>query len=292
MSAIPLSVQSIHSFVAPKPKPKPQASTEIVLVSWAMAAEWLKKNKNYRKKVKPKHVAMFRRIFSEGLYQFDGSPIRFSVTGDLVDGQHRLAGLAESKAGPEWFLVVRGIESDRTIDTNSVTRTINDHLDNRGEKNICALRGALSLLWCFENGASFSVSGSMAGSSEELLNLLGANPSIRESVRKCTHVEYGVPSHVSTLHYLISRSNVELADKFVADLSTTANKGVDDPVRRFQDRMTKEKISKGKLPKWEKLALLIKTWNMWLAGESCRSLVYRSSGPAKEDFPSVTFPGS
>lgn len=265
---------------------KPKVTCDIVELTHEMAAAMLKRNKNYRKMTEAL-ATRFARIFAIGKYKFDGQPIRIDSNNYLIDGQHRLTGLVRAKA-TAWFLVVRGV--DAVIDTGK-PRTLQDHLVYMGEKNVRSLGGALNLFWLFKQGRSLNSTAGARASNEELIECFLQNSSIAESVSKTNITrDYCPQSLMAFLHYVISTEDVEMADKFLSEMSTSANKGVDDPVRRFQDRVIKNRESKAKLAATELLALLIKTWNFWIQGRGVSNLRYRTSGPRAEEFPRIIMP--
>ena len=70
---------------------------EFVLVTPAMAAEWLKKNTDENRAVRPrvqeKYTAAMRR---HQWQECNGETIKFDRDGTMIDGQHRLRALMEA----------------------------------------------------------------------------------------------------------------------------------------------------------------------------------------------------
>jgi hypothetical protein len=84
-----------------------EVTTEQVLVTPQMAAEWLEHNHNNRNVTGPR-VDLFVRLIREGKWCLTHQGVGFYADGDLADGQTRLTAIA--KAGvPVWMLVTRGL---------------------------------------------------------------------------------------------------------------------------------------------------------------------------------------
>lgn len=82
-------------------------TTEKLLVTPAMADEWLTKNHNNRNVTGPR-VDLFIRLIKEGKFCLTHQGVAFYEDGDLADGQTRLTAI--SKAGvPVWMFVTRGL---------------------------------------------------------------------------------------------------------------------------------------------------------------------------------------
>lgn len=117
----------------PTPTPVVEPAATVRLVTPEMAATWLQPEVNVgNRPLREGHVAMLAREMAEGRWQFNADPIRLSVKGRLVDGQHRLT--AQLGAGLSLqHLVVTNLPDDvqSTIDTGA-RRTAGDILGMQG----------------------------------------------------------------------------------------------------------------------------------------------------------------
>ena len=270
---------------------RPNQNASLIEVSPEIARTILKKNHNFRD-IKKGKVEQLARVFQNGHYRCDGSPIRMDCNGNLIDGQHRLEAIA--RAGVTvWVWCISGIESDTTIDTMLTPRSLKDHLSHIGHKSACSLAGTLNTILImkeYQQTAVSSVRRGLRPGVQECLDYLAEYPSVIESCRKAQHVTYGRQSLVATIHHLASLQNLDIADLFIAELGSTANKGVHDPIRAFQSKMIANSKSKAKMIDSDKDALLIKAWNFWITGQSCSTLRFTSVGPSAEMFPTMIMP--
>lgn len=136
----------IPTFAVPPPvvTQGAQPRCEIILVTPAMAEEWLKSN-TMNRRIRKNHVRALARDIAEGRYMFNPQPVSFGTDGSLLDGQHRLTAIV--KAGVPapmavWFNIA--LDTRRVMDTGKV-RSLADveNLNNqRAALAVSMLRGA------------------------------------------------------------------------------------------------------------------------------------------------------
>ncbi len=99
-----------------------------------IAKAWLATN-THNRKLRNARVDQMARDMRSGKWDDNGETIKFSKTGVLLDGQHRLSALIESDT-VQVFTVVAGLddEAQRTIDIGS-KRTVGDQLGLRGQND-------------------------------------------------------------------------------------------------------------------------------------------------------------
>lgn len=101
---------------------------EVMRVTPAQAREWLESN-HVNRNVRPKVVAAYRRDMEAGRWAFTGEAIQISRTGQLLNGQHRLAALAGANVRGIDLLVVSGLpDESQTLMDQGVARGIRDAL--------------------------------------------------------------------------------------------------------------------------------------------------------------------
>ena len=109
--------------VSKKAKKEECIVTEVVLVTPAMATEWMKKNIRNRR-LTPSKVNRFAEMIKEGMWQTTHQGVAFYDNDELADGQHRLAAIIAANK-PVHCMVSYGLtpESNAAIDTG-VPRTL------------------------------------------------------------------------------------------------------------------------------------------------------------------------
>lgn len=78
-------------------------SVRLVTVTPAQAVEWLATQKRNRK-LRTRHLGLIKRDMTRGDFAFTAAGISFDTEGNLLDGQHRLTGIAESGVSVPLFI--------------------------------------------------------------------------------------------------------------------------------------------------------------------------------------------
>lgn len=117
-------------------------------------AELFLSTMEHNRKLSSQRVSYLAKQMKDGLWVFDGSPIKFNVDGELVDGQHRLWAVIESQKTFK-FLVVRGVprEAMATMDTGK-TRSFSDILvlEDASLMNVPSVASAINIIYRWEIG--------------------------------------------------------------------------------------------------------------------------------------------
>jgi hypothetical protein len=82
-----------------------------ITVTPEMAAAWLKKRNTHNRTIRVLAVERYISDMKSGRWRLIGNPISFDESGTLLDGQHRLAAVAQSGIACEFF-VVAGLSDD------------------------------------------------------------------------------------------------------------------------------------------------------------------------------------
>jgi len=248
-----------------------------------IAEQLLLKNTRNRQVIR-NHVIGLAEEMKAGRWKVNGDTI--CLNGDvLIDGQHRLLAVVESKVAITTW-VVRGVASD-VFDTKDVgrRRSAADTLSVHGEVNCRNLAACLIFIDRYFTGRLENRGHRYSNS--EVEELLRKYPEARYAAQQCGRNGLLPPSVHRGLIYLFSQVDQEQAAKFMEDTMNGANLSSDDPVYRLRERLVQNSLSKAKLSVAEIAALCIKAWNFRRSGKSCRTLKWCSSGPTKETFPII-----
>lgn len=97
----------VDEAVAVATVPDTNIRTEWVLVTPEMATEWLANN-THNRNIRRQHLYKLIRDMANDNYMITHQGIAISDTNVLIDGQHRLTAIIESKK-PQWLLVTTGL---------------------------------------------------------------------------------------------------------------------------------------------------------------------------------------
>ena len=133
----------------------PKPTTATVMVSSQTALRWLDRNVRNRP-LSPITVAKYARDMSSGQWLFTADPIRFDIDGNLIDGQHRLAAIAECEDLALPMLVVRGLPAETQFKMDQGRRrSTHQQLAMKGVPNATNVAAAVRLYIAWQEGFLF-----------------------------------------------------------------------------------------------------------------------------------------
>lgn len=262
--------------------------SEIIDVTPAMATEWLEDapiNRNLR----PKVVAAYRRDMEHGRWEFTGEAIQRSVSGALLNGQHRLHALAEAEGVKSiQMLVVTGLpEKSQTLMDQGVARSFRDAMvmEHGHVKNITTVASICRwLVLCPEAGKMNPSMMRNKVSAAEAVDKFGEAPEILaragEEAQLMRRYMLGSPTAIG--YSFVQMFKVDAADtvEFFAGMRDMEWSMPNDPrkaaLRRMQlmhgDEAIKTTIETGVML----VSVLTRAWNLWRKKEEVESLNVKS----------------
>ena len=249
------------------------------------AAMYLALNTQNRR-LRNKRVSLYADQMVRGQWMETGDPIRFSVSGKLLDGQHRLSAILAANITIK-ALVVREIpdESFRVLDSG-LTRSPADSL---GTDTVQAVNkaAAIRLLWVIEAGGDPRMTTDLtavtrtdiaeyhSAHEQEMTNATLAGNRMYRAFRG------GNKAAWTAFCVMLYRSAPEvLANEFLDAVATGANLSPSDPRLALRNWLTSHRkmTTAGGY-----LGVLIKSWNDFARGSKRLNIVFKDS----ESFPTV-----
>ena len=241
-----------------------------IMVTPEIAREWLKDNEKNRP-VSPNLVKNYARAIAEGRWKLNGETIKFSPSGALLDGQHRLLACLQAKL-PFETIVMRDVSPDSfdTIDVGR-KRTAGDIIGLEGCKN--ATVTAAGIRWVLTIRRGLSSDGAVLVSADEVRQLWLNDPRFEVSATAVHGLRSVIrPSIAAALHYLFGEKDEAAADFFFARLKSGTEMSFDNPIFVLRERLIRNNTEKLKLKNGEVAALTIRAWNCFRAGQTTRNL--------------------
>lgn len=257
----------------------------------AIAVEWLSKNTNNRN-VTRANVKFIADQIKSGGWRLNGESIKFSKSGVLLDGQHRLLAVIEANI-PITTIVVRGVDDDTfsTIDTGR-PRKAGDVMSIDGYKNANNLAAALRVIDTYYMGHPFGTRYSNAeilGLAKKYISQIEGQPCAHSSVRfmhnKIQRMLIAPLSVCSAAHYIFSAISMHEANLFMERIFDGTGLGADSPELLLKNRLIANRIAKSSLPPKYIFMLIVKAWNHRRAGNSIKCLRVRTDGDSPEEMP-------
>ncbi len=241
------------------------------------------KNNDLNRRVKQALVKRYVAEMSRGRWALTGEPIIFDGE-SLLNGQHRLLACIEAKK-PFETLVVRGIDRAHftKMDCGS-RRSAADVLSIKGfsqGNQIAAATRVIRALHEVEEGGSITrIRWAKHMAHDEILAFVSDNA---DMLYECSSVVLESsakailrpPSTFIGLYFYLCENNEARADDFFKLLATGENLSGGSPIYRLRAILIKDAAARHKrrgVP-W-KVAVTIKAWNHWMAGERPKTLTF------------------
>lgn len=271
-------------------KPDNHSRLETVTLTPDMAMQLLEHN-GLNRPLNGNHVERISRQIKNGKWRFNGDTIKIAqpVDGreDVLDGQHRLWAVIESKQAVE-TVIIYGIERDAfaTIDTLRKPRSGADVLAlNGATSHRPTIAQALMWLLRYRRGVLAEyTSPKHRIENSDVEQCYVENMGIVKAAERASKLRrVGNPAILTFLYYIIVNRNPELAERMMRTLEYPSAVGIDDPFFCLRSYFLTDHI-KNKNP-LVSIAYGIKAANAAHRGERMKMLMWRNQGDKPEPFP-------
>lgn len=260
-------------------------SVSVVDISPELARQWLNLNIGNRP-TSQVHVAKIERAIKDGKWKMTGDAIRFSKTGKLIDGQHRLQAILNS--GMTVTCVVMRDLDDAIFDVidSGRSRQKSDVLFielGLPVETCKMLASAATLIIDYEKGQyGFPA----RADKSEVMEFVKRNPLAIAAAefgqalpRKCP-----VPRSIAAMFYFYaSQTSKSAAERFLERFMVGAVDGPSDNLLFLRDRCFSAAVARRPMPRAQIIAALIRIWN---AEQRGKPIKYAQNALRVED----TFP--
>jgi len=245
--------------------------SEIIDVTPGIAVEWLEANAINRN-LKRSKLASYRRSIEAGRWNITGESIKFSKSGRLLDGQHRLTAVAQSGMTIKTY-VVWGLEDEAQVAMDSgVPRSAADVLAIDGLKNRSRVTAVARLALAEHLGLPFD---GIAFSNLEVVDFIQKTPDLSDAVELLGQRGRQTPvvTRVADLcFWKFYRLDPDAALQFFTSFASGANLEADNPILVLRRRLTGEYGQARRIRINEQISLVIRAWNYWRKGEPINRL--------------------
>jgi hypothetical protein len=247
----------------------------------------------HNRNLRPNHLRKIVDDLSNNTFKFNGAAILVADDGTLIDGQHRLQAIIDSGVGV-WLLVLRGfrLETQDTVDTGA-KRLLGDVLHLRGEKNYNELAATLKVAASWEQGNRERLN-QREFSHQQLIAFLDHNPDVRDSLTPVRPFaqRYGLSkSHMSLAWWVLNRLNSEDNAEFWQLLMQPQQPP--HPIAALQSSLMNDIAARARghrrVP-LHQLAVVFKTWNFYVAGQTALQIRHKVGGANPDRFPEPMAP--
>ncbi len=265
------------------------------IVSPKLAARWLATQVTNRN-IQRVSMLSYRADMVAGRWTFTADPIRFDWDGRLIDGQNRLAALADipTKNFMIPFAVARGLDpqSQMYMD-NGARRTAGQQLGLKGIASGTALAGGIKLALVWERKQMFSDRWGQTNpvTHTEVIEFAQNNPAVVALCQQfLTRVrQIGLrPSSGLAFVIRVGSALPEELELFITEMHTMANLPANSPTLVFAKRLARTRQDANlHLDDIDQLGFLIRTWNSFVNNSTRLRLQLPAGGWNLENFPDV-----
>lgn len=251
-----------------------------IMITPALAEAWLARNG--RNRVPSKHsVAAYAAQMRSGDWTLNSTAITFSSEGRLLNGQNRLRACVLAEVPFPSIVIVGMPDASFLHEDVPRRRSRKDRLDISGEARTGPLADAIGWLFVSDQ-RKMEVLNPPVPSPVQEVAILERHPLLRHSVQfVCGHrfqIALGRAGMYAALHYLASKVDPAMADVFFETLASGEHLGGTQPVFQLRKRLLEDRAAKREmLDRVERVALVIKAWNLERHGRPCRALRWQRS---------------
>ena len=255
-----------------------------VLITPVLASAWLRRNEANRK-LRQRAVAQYVSDIQRGAWKPTGETIKFSTTGRLLDGQHRLAAIVASGVAVR-MCVATGLDNSAfdVIDTGR-SRTGADVLviEGVGLRESTIVSAAMPLILNYQRG--LVPHSRTRYPNQELIEAWSTQASIRRSsqfVAKLPRRVMPIPhSKALFLHWAFCQRDIAAADEFIERLFSGEHLGKSEPLYHLRQRLLQLRMEGQSIADTVMLHAAIKAWNATRSRRSYGS--WRSVFPRSDE---------
>ena len=227
------------------------------------------------------YVQKLAEAMLRGEWELNGDSVRVGISGRLLDGQHRCAAVVASGVTIQVILVTGLDDGVFTTIDRGMGRTAADSLSLAGELHCSRLAAMTRLLYIYRmTGNPFTGGSSNQPTTKQLMDLLEAEPSLRDSVRYCASAKWSAKhvtsSNLGFCHFLFTKKDAGCAREFFEKLESGIGLDAGDPVLHLRNRISDSRSLKDRLTNTYRLALIFKAFKYSRDGASVKLLRVRA----------------
>lgn len=270
----------------------PPFRSVVAEISPAVASELLRRFNTQNRPLLGRYAQHIGIQLGTDDFSLTGDTVKFSKSGRMLDGQHRLEACRTSRVNLTTHIVFGLDDAIFDIIDQGRKRTPGEILALVGLKDYNIVAGAVRLAYAYSRGKTTTGGGGHALTVRKIRELAtGPMRDITEwtQLGRLVHAAYGVaPSTATAVLYMIGQHSKTLAREF-GETWTTGNKlGRNQNFAVLQERLIEiRKHTGGHLNRHLLAAMIIQMFNHWNANvvAKARALVWRSS----QTFPALEF---
>lgn len=259
-----------------------------ITVTPEMATDWLERNENNRI-LNHHRVRRYAEDMASGNWEVTGDAIRFSKSGKLLDGQHRLWACVEANTAFQTVVYTGLPEDTQILMDQGMARSKGSQLTLRGYKYGATLASAAITVWRMEQGRTMVFARASSPSNSELLATLEQHPDIVDRLSEIMSIKVSPGLRIQqgsliAMYVYMARHDKSRALAFLEGYLTGINLPPGSPALALRERVFQYKHKGWKILHTDFLTWCAYAWKAYLKNRSLQRLAPKNNLPE--------FPGS
>lgn len=253
-----------------------------------MAQEWLEKNVHNRP-INDHRIRRYAEDMKTGNWQVTGDAIRFSKSGMLLDGQHRLWACVEADTAFPSVVYTGLPEETQLLMDQGMPRSKGSQLTILGYKRGATLASAAINIWRMERGRTMVFARASSPSNSEVLTVIENNPDLLDRIEEFFSIKASSGMKIQqgstiAMYMYMHRFSPSKAEEFLKAYLTGVNLGHGDPAWALRERVLQYKNKGWKILHTDFLTWAAYAWKAHLQGRKLQRISPKNELPE--------FPGS
>ncbi len=250
-----------------------------VLITPRLAKDLLEANVLNRRVNKPVEQRYLNDMISGKWIEGTGETIKISKTGRILDGQHRLRALI--KSGLSFYFYVSSNIDDKVfsvLDTGK-SRNATDCFKVACVKNENQIPSIIAMYNLLKDNRRAGTQIHKKATNADLLAAYFENEIFWQEVVRMAHSYYLSfakilsPSFIGGFYAYFNDLDPEKSEPFISQLTTGI--AISNPaINLLRNKLMQDKMSQRKMPINLKIALIIKTWNIYIKNSNIKVLKF------------------
>ena len=244
-------------------------------------ARTLLQQNEVNRKLSETHVQFLAKQMTDGKFIQNGDVIKFSKTGRLMDGQHRLSAVVASNETIDMNFCEGLNESAFDVLDTGRPRGASDVLSIHGIKNPFEQASAARYLMLLKNEDKtwkFTKK-----SNKDILDVVVANPDISEGVelfKNSLHKKFPMlpVSVMASLYVIFKAINFDGCNDFFNKFYTGLDLKGDNPIYILRNILINNSVATKKYTIYQKMEFVVLAWNLYRSNKAAKFIKLGTDG--------------
>jgi hypothetical protein len=236
----------------------------VTKVTPELATKWLEQN-SCNRSARDRIISAYARDMESDRWRLTGEAIKFSHSGRLLDGQHRLHAVQLSGRTVEMFVVYDLPDDVQEVIDSGTARTTGDALKMRNESNSLILAAAARAAIIYK-ADRFHFQSQLKHTHSEIIAFLEKNPDLRTAadLSALYRNQIDIPPSVLALSiWRLAQTDSDASSQFFYQLAEKTNLNRGDPILALIKVLIKIRRESIDVSRGEYLSLVFRAWNNW-----------------------------